>query len=213
MASIRSVVEWRRLFNGCRAFRRVWMLILNIAILPRMFCCGLLAFNPKWKRCSEDGPHFAACRWGAGCTHFTHDSLTLLSLRYAGLCFDWLCFDWLCFEWLCCFFAPAFSLLTLFRQWSCHIAGQEFCASIFITSSTLLHWCMRIVRCRFFNKGRHSYWRLLCWPIKSRSIWGTGVTWLFVGSRWGLVRDLWCGLELWVYQMQQCFPSIEQFAV
>ena len=28
--------------------------------------------------CSEGGPHFAVCRWGAGCSVFTPDSLILL---------------------------------------------------------------------------------------------------------------------------------------
>ena len=92
------------------------------------FAVACLPLTQSGMRCSEGGPHFAACRWGAGCTLSTH--VFFLTL--------------LCFA---LFFAPAFSLLTLLRQWSCQIAGQDFCASIFITSSTLLHWCMSIVRC------------------------------------------------------------------
>ena len=133
MASAGSVVEWRRLFNGCRAFRRTRMLTLNIdlfnlkicailgliifstiafvkkgktfhfsfqtwiwpfairvmfdkgcwwvsskkavairvvfdlacAILPRMFCCCLLAFNPKWDEVLRGRP--TLCCVSVGC--------------------------------------------------------------------------------------------------------------------------------------------------
>ena len=41
MASTGSVVESRKLFNVCRAFRRARMWTLNIAILPMMVCCCL----------------------------------------------------------------------------------------------------------------------------------------------------------------------------
>ena len=47
MASTGSVVEWRRLFNGCRAFRRARMLTVNIDLfnLKIFAILGLIIFT------------------------------------------------------------------------------------------------------------------------------------------------------------------------
>ena len=118
MASTGSVVEWRRLFNGCRAFRRAWMLILNIAILPRMFCCCLLAFNPKWDEVLRGRP--TLCCVSVGCRLYPFHAWFF---DFALLCFDYAFTSlWLTLLWL--------SLLWLILLW---LTLLYFCDSLFIT--------------------------------------------------------------------------------
>ena len=127
MASTGSVVEWRILFNCCRAFRRARMCTLNIAILIMFFCCCLLAFNPKWDEVLRGRPTLCCVSVGCRLYLFAHDALTLLCFALTDFALidfaliDFALFLLQHFHYLhCCanghvklqgrMFAPAFSL-------------------------------------------------------------------------------------------------------
>ena len=133
MVSSGSVVEWRSLFNGCRAFCRAWMLILNIAILPMIFCCCLFAFYPKWDEVLRGRP--TLCCVSVGCRLYPFHAWFF---DFALLCFDyaftslWLTLLWLFLLWLILLWL---SLLWLSLPWLIllWLTLLYFCDSIFVT--------------------------------------------------------------------------------